>query len=88
MVEKPVHILYFAWLRERVGVAEETVVLPDEVRCVGDLISWLQRRGDGYARAFADTAPVRCAVNQTFADFSAAVAPGDEVAFFPPVTGG
>jgi molybdopterin synthase sulfur carrier subunit len=88
MVEKPVHILYFAWIRERVGVAEETVVLPHEVRTVGDLISWLRGRGDGYARAFAEMTPVRCAVNQTFADFSAVVTPGDEVAFFPPVTGG
>jgi molybdopterin converting factor subunit 1 len=84
---RPLRLLYFAWLRERVGTAEETVALPPEVSTVADLTGWLSRRGDGFASAFA-TKLVRCAVNQDFAGPETVLAPGDEVAFFPPVTGG
>ena len=84
---RPLRILYFAWLRERVGAAEESVTLPAGIATVGALIEWLRGRGPGYAAAFASPV-VRCAVNQDFAKADAAVAPGDEVAFFPPVTGG
>jgi molybdopterin converting factor subunit 1 len=83
-----VKLLYFAWLRERVGVAEETVEPPHEVRTVGQLIAWLRQRSPGHAEAFADLRAVRCAVNQDYAGPDAAVTAGDEVAFFPPVTGG
>jgi molybdopterin synthase sulfur carrier subunit len=82
------HLLYFAWLRERIGCGEEAVALPGGVATVADLIAWLRGRGPGYAAAFAAAATVRCAVNQDFADPTTPVAPGDEVAFFPPVTGG
>lgn len=85
---QPVHILYFAWLRERVGLGEEKLALPEGVDTVGALIGWLRGRSDGHAAAFALAATVRCAVNQDFATPEAAVRPGDEVAFFPPVTGG
>jgi molybdopterin synthase sulfur carrier subunit len=81
-------ILYFAWLRERTGTAQETVNPPASVRTVGDLIAWLARQSPGHARAFADGRTVRCAVNQVFADPTTRLGPGDEVAFFPPVTGG
>lgn len=81
-------ILYFAWLKTKVGLAEETVEPPAGVTTVGGLIDWLARRSDGHAEAFADLGAVRCAVNQDFAQTDAAVAPDDEVAFFPPVTGG
>jgi len=82
------HILYFAWLRERVGLAEERVAPPAGVATVGALVEWLRQRSPGHAAAFAATRAVRCAVNQEFADPTGKVAPGDEVAFFPPVTGG
>ena len=82
------HILYFAWLRERVGVAEERIALPPGVDTVGELVDWLRQRSAGHAAAFALTRTVRCAVNQEFADPGRKLAPGDEVAFFPPVTGG
>jgi molybdopterin synthase sulfur carrier subunit len=81
-------ILYFAWVRERIGLGEESVEPPAGTRTVADLIAWLRSRGAGYAEALADTARVRCAVNQDFATPEAALAPGDEVAFFPPITGG
>jgi sulfur-carrier protein len=83
-----ISVLYFAWLRERVGRAEETVVLPSSVATVADLISWLSERDAAHAAAFKNRGSVRCAVNQEFADPSSALRQGDEVAFFPPVTGG
>lgn len=81
-------VLYFAWLKTKVGMAEESVEPPADVTTVGGLMAWLAQRSDGHAEAFADLGAVRCAVNQDFAQADAAVAPGDEVAFFPPVTGG
>lgn len=81
-------ILYFAWLRERIGLAEEQVEPPSSVATIADLVVWLRSRGAGYTLALADTARVRCAVNQEFATAEARVADGDEIAFFPPITGG
>jgi molybdopterin converting factor subunit 1 len=83
-----VAVLYFAWLRERVGLAEERVEPPPEVATVGDLIGWLRERSPGHASAFAQARVVRCAVNQQFAAPDTPIKSGDEVAFFPPVTGG
>ena len=85
---KPLTVLYFAWLRERTGTPEETVTVPGGVETVADLIAFLTARGPGHAAAFQNAQTVRCAVNQEFADRSARLKPGDEVAFFPPVTGG
>jgi molybdopterin converting factor subunit 1 len=83
----PIRLLYFAWLRERLGTAEEDVVLPAGVTDVGALLEWLRGRGPEWQATFSGRL-VRCAVNQDFAGPEAPVAPGDEVAFFPPVTGG
>ena len=88
MSAAPLRLLYFAWLRERIGTAEEEVALPAGVAPVADLTRWLASRGAGFAAAFAATRSIRCAVNQQFAGPEARVAAGDEVAFFPPVTGG
>ena len=84
----PVTILYFAWLRERAGTGEERLILPEGVRTVGALIEHLAAQGGGHAAAFESRRTVRCAVNQDFAGPDFPVRPGDEVAFFPPVTGG
>lgn len=81
-------ILYFAWLRQRVGAGEETVDPPESVRDVAGLIDWLKTRGPGYAEALRDTSAIRVAVNQEFAGFEAAVGGDDEIALFPPMTGG
>jgi molybdopterin converting factor subunit 1 len=81
-------VLYFAWVRQKVGTPEEDVVPPPEVRDVAGLVAWLATRSPGHAAAFADPRQVRAAVNQDFAGPDAPVAAGDEVAFFPPVTGG
>ena len=81
-------LLYFAWVRQKIGRSGETLVLPDGVKTVADLIAHLQARGNGYADAFADSARLRAAVNQVHAGFETALREDDEVAFFPPVTGG
>lgn len=83
-----VRILYFAALRERVGCAGENVALPAGVGTVAGLAAWLAARSPAHGAAFADPAVVRAAVNQAFARGAAPVVDGDEVAFFPPVTGG
>jgi molybdopterin converting factor subunit 1 len=87
-MSKPVTILYFAWLRERTGTAHQELLLPEQVKTVSDLVDYLAASGPGHAAAFRNRGTVRCAVNQDFADPGAPVRPGDEVAFFPPVTGG
>jgi molybdopterin synthase sulfur carrier subunit len=81
-------LLYFAWLRERVGCSQEKVSPPAEVATVADLLAWLRRRGPGYEAGFSAARLVRCAVNQDFAEPDTILHDGDEVAFFPPVTGG
>lgn len=81
-------LLYFAWVKTRVGLAGEEVDPPAEVATVGDLVTWLAGRGPGYAAAFAEPERLRAAVNQDFAQMAAPISKSDEVAFFPPVTGG
>lgn len=81
-------ILYFAWVRQKIGRSEEVLALPAGVDTIGALASWLRDRGGGYAEAFAEPARLRAARNQEHVDFGAKIAADDEVAFFPPVTGG
>jgi molybdopterin synthase sulfur carrier subunit len=79
---------YFAWLRQKIGTAAEEIDLPADVRDVAGLIAHLKARGPGHAAAFAEMAVVKVAVNQTYVPFDHPLVSGDEVAFFPPVTGG
>ncbi len=81
-------LLYFAWLRARIGVAEEEVPLPAEVHDVEGLIRWLKGRGANYAEALKELKTVRVAVNQDYVGMDHPVRAGDEIALFPPVTGG
>jgi molybdopterin synthase sulfur carrier subunit len=81
-------LLYFSWLKSKTGIAQEEVTPPAEVTTVSGLLAWLKTRGPGYAEALEDLAVVHVAVNQAHAKPSDPVAPGDEVALFPPVTGG
>jgi sulfur-carrier protein len=83
-----VKILYFAWVREKTGKAEEVLDLPAGISTVADLVAWLKERGPGYAEAFARPGVVRAAVDQTHVQPTASVAGAREIAFFPPVTGG
>jgi len=82
-----VKVLYFASLRDTLGCAEESFTLPSGVSTVGDLRAFLAERGDRW-HALAQGRNVRAALNQRMAAASEPVAPGDEIAFFPPVTGG
>ena len=81
-------ILYFAWLRTKTGTPSEQVSPPAEVTTVGELMQWLAGQRPGFAEALAAPGVVRAAVNQDYAEPGDPVRPGDEVAFFPPVTGG
>ncbi len=81
-------VVYFAWLKERTGLAEETVDPPGHVRTGGDLMAWLATRGPGHALAFARPAAIRAAVNLRHCKADAPIDRAGEVAFFPPVTGG
>ena len=81
-------LIYFAWVRERVGKSEEELDPPPEVTTVGDLIGWLSGRGENYAYAFEKPAIVRAALDRVHARREAAIAGAKEVPFFPPMTGG
>ena len=81
-------LLYFAWIRAKIGTSEETIDLPADVATVGLLLEWLKRRGPRFADALKDASVVRVAVNQDYVPWDHPVRPGDEVALFPPVTGG
>jgi len=83
-----VRLLYFAWLRARIGIGEETVEPPADVRDVAGLVEWLKGRGPNYAEALANLSVVKVAVNQEYVPYGHPVRAGDEVALFPPVTGG
>lgn len=82
------NILYFARIRETVGCSEEKITLPASVTTVAELMDHLRAQGEQYASAFADEALIRVAVGETYVDFNHAVSDTDEVAFFPPMTGG
>ncbi len=81
-------LLYFAWLREKVGISEETLALPDHVTDVLSLLDWLKTRGPEFADALKNDGIIRVAVNQSHAQPHTAISGQDEVALFPPVTGG
>ncbi len=81
-------VLYFAWLRSKTGIAQETVSPPAEIDTVAKLLEWLKERSPRHAEALGDLSVVRVAVNEEYAEPGAAVSSDDEVALFPPVTGG
>ncbi|MSO64825.1 MAG: molybdopterin converting factor subunit 1 [Alphaproteobacteria bacterium] len=81
-------ILYFAWLRQRLGIEQEDVAPPATVTTVGELLEWLRGRGPTYADVLKNPSIVRVAVNQEYARLPDPVRAGDEIAIFPPVTGG
>ncbi len=81
-------ILYFAWLRQKIGFGEEIKDIPSHVTTVKLLIEWLKIQDGGYSEAFKDISAIKVAINQEFANFDTKINKNDEVAFFPPVTGG
>lgn len=81
-------LLYFAWIRERIGKPEEEIDPPADVRTVGDLLGWLRQRGDLYEHALAEPTAIRVALDQFHAQPDDAIAGVREIALFPPMTGG
>ena len=81
-------LLYFAWVRERLGKSEEEVDPPADVATVGELIAWLARRGEEYAYAFENPKVIRAAIDRSHVRAEAKIAGAGEIAFFPPMTGG
>ena len=82
------NILYFAWVREQIGLDQEQADPPATVADVAGLIAWLASRSGGHATAFADPARLRAAVDQRFVPLDAPILGAQEIALFPPVTGG
>jgi sulfur-carrier protein len=83
-----VKVRYFAWVRDRVGKAEEEIDPPAGIATVSDLISWLSARSEEYAHAFENPRVVRAAIDRAHVRPDAAIAGAREIAFFPPMTGG
>ena len=81
-------LLYFAWIRTNLGVSEESVDVPSEINDVRALLDWLINRDESYKAVFSDLSLIRVAVNQEYVDLDNVITKGDEIAFFPPVTGG
>jgi molybdopterin synthase sulfur carrier subunit len=83
-----VKVRYFAWVRERVGKAEEDIDPPAAITTVGELVEWLARRGEEYAHAFENPKVVRAAIDKSHVRSDARIEGAGEIAFFPPMTGG
>ena len=81
-------VLYFAWLRERIGASMDEFDLPEEVRTVGELVDYLKTKGENYSEVFSQKKVIRAAVNLEYVSFDHKLINKDEIAFFPPVTGG
>ena len=81
-------VLYFAWVRERVGKAEEQIDPPAAIATVGELMAWLAGKGEEYAYAFENPKVIRAAIDRNHVRADARIAGAGEIAFFPPMTGG
>ena len=82
------NLLYFAWVRERIGAGHECLNVPADIITVADLLVWLAARSPGHAAALADRSAIRIAIDQDFVGDDALLAGASEIAIFPPVTGG
>lgn len=80
--------VYFAWVRERVGLADEEISPPSDVATVGDLMTWLRAKGENYEYAFENARTIRAALDRKHVKHDALIAGAREIAFFPPMTGG
>lgn len=83
-----IKLLYFAWVRERIGKAEEEITPPAEIATVAQLMAWLSGRGETYAYAFENPKVIRAAIDRTHVRADAGIKGAHEIAFFPPMTGG
>lgn len=79
---------YFAWVRERIGKADEEIEVPAGIATIGDVMTWLASRGEEYAYAFENPKVIRAAIDRAHVKPQAVIAGAREIAFFPPMTGG
>jgi molybdopterin synthase sulfur carrier subunit len=86
--EMAMKLVYFAWVRERIGISEEEVALPAGIHTVSDLLHWLRGRGEGYAEALQAPEVIRVAIDQEHVEHSETIDAAHEIALFPPMTGG
>lgn len=87
-MSRTIKLVYFAWVRERIGLPEETLTLPENVATVADLARWLASRDERYAHAFENADIVRAAIDHTHVRPDMPIGDAREIAFFPPMTGG
>lgn len=87
-MSRSINIIYFAWVRERLGLDEETVLLGENVRTIGDVLTMLADRGAAYAEILSDVEKLRFALDQDYGTSASLVGSAKELAIFPPVTGG
>ena len=85
---RTVTLRYFAWVREKAGLSEERVTLPENIKTAADLVAWMQTRGDTFEAAFANPDAIRLAFDHVHVKRDAPIGAAREIAFFPPVTGG
>lgn len=85
---RPVKLVYFAWVRERIGVGQETVAIPSSVVTVRDLLYWLKARGEGYEQALQFPEVIRVALDHEHAEHDELIGTASEIGLFPPMTGG
>jgi sulfur-carrier protein len=83
-----IKLIYFAWVRERIGKPEETVEVPVTIATISDLIAWLKTRGEEYEYAFENAPLIRTAIDKVHTKHDMPIASAREIAFFPPMTGG
>ena len=81
-------IKYFSWIKEHIGKSEEQIELPDHIKNVDELINYLNETDEKYNLIFEKKEIIKIAVNKTYSSFDANISDNDEIAFFPPVTGG
>ena len=81
-------IKYFSWVKEKIGLDVENITLTDDISTVNDLINHLKNKGEEYDQAFNDISVIRCAVNMEVTNLDHSINDNDEIAFFPPMTGG
>ena len=82
------HIKYFSWVKDQIGEESENIKITEEIITVNDLINFLKKKNDKYAKTFDDISVIRCAVNMEVTDLNHKISDNDEIAFFPPMTGG
>ena len=81
-------ILYFSWVREKIGIEEQNIKLKKNIHNVSDLISFLKNSSEKHYKAFSDLNSINVAINKNHSSLESKIQDGDEIAFFPPITGG